>query len=90
MTDSNDRLDRIEALVESNAKAIQAFGDQTHQAIQSLTQQTLEMQRQMLNMQRQMIDSQRRIDDNSADIRELVLENQRILKYLETIVNRSQ
>jgi hypothetical protein len=35
-------------------------------------------------MQLQMIDSQRRIDNNTADIRELVIENQRILKYLES------
>jgi hypothetical protein len=38
----------------------------------------------MVNMQRQMIDNQRIIDDNTADIRELILENQRTLKYLES------
>ncbi len=50
------------------------------------------MQRQITNMQRQMIDNQRRIDSTvaetrhlSGDIRELTLENQRILKYLESL-----
>ncbi len=95
-------LDRIEKLIESNAKAIQALTDQASsilprliesnaKAIQALTDQASsilprvdEMQRQTANMQRQMIDVQRRIDDNTADIRELALENQRILRYLES------
>ncbi|NES84119.1 MAG: hypothetical protein F6K10_23430 [Moorea sp. SIO2B7] len=34
------------------------------------------------------IPTKRNIDDNTADIRELMLENQRILRYLESIVNR--
>ena len=40
-------------------------------------------------MQRDSVDTKRHIDDNTADIRELMLENQRILRYLESIVNRS-
>lgn len=44
----------------------------------------------MIQMQRQMIDTQRRIDDHNADIRELTIENQRILRYLENIVNRPE
>jgi predicted nucleic acid-binding Zn-ribbon protein len=84
----------IEKLVESNAKAIQALTERTNElakAIQALTDLSSsilprldDMQRQMVNTQRQMIDNQRRIDDNTADIRELTLENQRILKYLES------
>ncbi|WP_298915507.1 hypothetical protein [uncultured Nostoc sp.] len=91
--------ERIEKLVESNAKAIQALTEQSNQLIQSnakaiqaltdLSSSILprldEMQRQMVNTQRQMIDNQRRIDDNTADVRELMLENQRILKYLESL-----
>jgi hypothetical protein len=48
------------------------------------------MQRQINNMPRESVDTKRPIDDNTADIRELMLENQRILKYLESIVNRHQ
>ncbi|MBH8571511.1 hypothetical protein I8752_00405 [Nostocaceae cyanobacterium CENA369] len=74
-------LDRIEKLIESNARAIQALTDQASVILPRLD----EMQRQISNMQRQIIDNVRRIDDNTADIRELTLENQRILKYLESL-----
>ncbi|RUR74871.1 hypothetical protein ACF3DV_02750 [Chlorogloeopsis fritschii PCC 9212] len=73
--------EQVEKLIESNAKAIQALTD----LASSILPRIDEMQRQMVNIQRQMIDNQRRIDDNTAVIRELVLENQRILKYLESL-----
>ncbi|BAY13887.1 hypothetical protein [Calothrix sp. NIES-2098] len=80
-------IERLEKLIESNAKSIQALTDLASSILPRLD----DMQRQMVNMQRQMIDNQRRIDNNTgdirdlaADIRELTLENQRILKYLES------
>ncbi|MDJ0673905.1 MAG: DUF5798 family protein [Calothrix sp. MO_167.B42] len=72
--------ERLEKLIESNAKAIQALTDLANSILPRLD----DMQRQISNIQRQMIDNQRRIDDNTADIRELTMENQRILKYLES------
>jgi peptidoglycan hydrolase CwlO-like protein len=72
--------ERLEKLIESNAKSIQALTDLANKILPRLD----DMQRQIFNIQRQMIDNQRRIDDNTADIRELTLENQRILKYLES------
>ncbi len=80
--------DRIDKLIESNAKSIQALTDLANSILPRMD----EMQRQIANMQRQMIDNQRRIDDNTgdirdlaADIREVTFENQRILKYLESL-----
>ncbi|HLO83440.1 MAG TPA: hypothetical protein VK203_00320 [Nostocaceae cyanobacterium] len=73
--------ERLEKLIESNAKAIQALTDLATRILPRLD----DMQRQITNIQRQMIDNQRRIDDNTADIRELTLENQGILKYLESL-----
>lgn len=55
-----------------------------------LGRQFLDLQRQNQDIQRQNQDIQRRIEDKNADIRELVIENQRILRYLENIVNRSE
>jgi len=72
--------ERLEKLIESNAKSIQALTDLASSILPRLD----DMQRQISNIQRQMIDNQRRIDDNTADIRELTMENQRILKYLES------
>ena len=72
--------EHLEKLIESNAKSIQALTDLANSILPRLD----DMQRQISNMQRQMIDNQRRIDDNTADIRELTMENQRILKYLES------
>ena len=72
--------ERLEKLIESNAKSIQALTDLANSILPRLD----DMQRQISNMQRQMIDNQRRIDDNTADIRELIMGNQRILKYLES------
>lgn len=57
-------------------------------AIAALTNLANEILPRVDEMQRQSIDIGRRNDNNSADIRELTLENQRILKYLESIVNR--
>lgn len=78
MSNSED----LEKLIQSNAQAIQALTDLASSILPRLD----EMQRQITNIQRQMIDNQRRIDDNTADIRELTLENQRILKYLESLI----
>ena len=89
-SDSN-RLEQVEAIVQSNVKAISVLANQASEILPRID----EMQRQITNMQRQFMDNQRRIDDNggnirelTADIRELTLENQRILKYLESIRNK--
>ncbi len=76
--------------VDSNSKAIEALtnfaSDIQHQTL-SMQREMVNFQRDMLNFQRDMLTIQRKIDDNTADIRELMIENQRILKYLEKIVN---
>lgn len=87
-------LERIEKLIESNARAIQALTEQASIILprfDEMQRQVAGIQRQVASTQRQMIDVQRRIDDNTADIREITLdirelipENQRILKYLES------
>lgn len=71
-SDWNFRLTRIEHLVESNAKSIQALSNNVGQ-----------LSDEVRITQRQLRDSWYRSDDHSADIRELILENQRILRYLE-------
>ena len=76
--------DELKQLIASNAKAISALTNLANEFIPRMD----EMQRQINNMQRDSIDTKRHIDDNTADIRELMLENQRILHYLESIVNR--
>ncbi len=76
--------EEIKQLIASNAKAIAALTNLANEILPRVD----EMQRQVNQMQRQLIDMGRRTDNNSADIRELAIENQRILKYLETIVNR--
>ncbi len=65
--------EEIKQLIASNAKAIE-----------TLTNQAREVLPRVDTMARQFIDIQRRIDDNTAHIRELVLDNQRILRYLES------
>ena len=77
--------DELKQLITSNAKAISALTNLANEFIPRMD----EMQRQLNNMQRDSVDTKRHIDDNTADIRELMLENQRILRYLESIVNRS-
>ena len=77
--------DELQQLIASNAKAISALTNLANEFIPRID----EMQRQLNNMQRDSVDTKRHIDDNTADIRELMLENQRILRYLESIVNRS-
>ena len=77
--------DELKQLIASNAKAISALTNLANEFIPRMD----EMQRQLNNMQRDSVDTKRHIDDNTADIRELMLENQRILRYLESIVNRS-
>jgi hypothetical protein len=72
--------ERLEKLIESNAKSIQALTDLANTILPRID----DMQRQIANMQRQMIDNQRRKDDNRAEIRELIMENQRILRFLES------
>ncbi len=78
--------EEIKQLIASNAKAISALTNLANEIIPRID----EMQRQINNMQRDSVGVKRHIDDNTADIRELMLENQRILTYLENIVNRSQ
>jgi hypothetical protein len=78
--------DELKQLIASNAKAISALTNLANGIFPRID----EMQRQINNMQRESVDSKRHIDDNTADIRELMLENQRILKYLESIVNRNE
>ncbi len=78
--------EELKQLIASNAKAIAALTSLANEIIPRID----EMQRQINNMQRDSINTKRHIDDNTADIRELMLENQRILTYLENIVNRSQ
>jgi uncharacterized protein YeeX (DUF496 family) len=77
--------DELKQLIAANAKAISALTNLANEFIPRMD----EMQRQLNNMQRDAVDTKRHIDDNTADIRELMLENQRILRYLESIVNRS-
>jgi hypothetical protein len=77
--------DELRHLIASNAKAISALTNLANEFIPRMD----EMQRQINNMQRDSVDTKRHIDDNTADIRELMLENQRILRYLESIVNHS-
>ncbi len=84
MNSEPNRLERIEALIESNARAIEALTANVNDFVKGIFPRIDEMQRQIFNMQRQVVDVPRRIDDNTADIRELALENQRILKYLES------
>lgn len=69
--------EELKQLIASNVKAIAALTDLAHEILPRVDE-----------MQRQSIDIARRNDNNSADIRELTLENQRFLKYLESIVNR--
>lgn len=77
--------DELKQLIASNAKAISALTNLANEFIPRMD----EMQRQINNMQRDSVDTKRHIDDNTADLRELMLENQRILRYLESIVNLS-
>ncbi|PSF35677.1 hypothetical protein C7H19_15680 [Aphanothece hegewaldii CCALA 016] len=78
--------EEIRNLVASNAKAIAALTQLANEILPRVD----EMQRQIESMQRQHLDALRRTNDHSADIRELTIENQRILRYLEKIVNRSE
>jgi chromosome segregation ATPase len=96
--------DEIKQLIGSNAKAIEAltnsfneFKSQAEKDREQWKEEREEWRNErtgfyetMIQMQRQMIDTQRRIDDHNADIRELTIENQRILRYLENIVNRPE
>ncbi|NEO76302.1 DUF5798 family protein [Moorena sp. SIO4G3] len=76
--------EQLRQLITSNAKAISALTNLANEVIPRID----EMQRQINNMQRDSVETKRHIDDTTADIRELMLENQRILRYLENIVNR--
>jgi uncharacterized protein YeeX (DUF496 family) len=85
--------EELKQLVASNSKAISVLTNLANEIlprIDAILPRIDEMQRQVNNMQRESVDSKRHIDDNTADIRELMLENQRILKYLESIVNRNE
>lgn len=86
MTNSNDwdiRLSRIEALVESNAKSIQSLSN----TMTNLADDVRLTQRQIRDILRRVDNNSDDVRDMTADIREISLENKRILRYLE---NRSQ
>ena len=89
----------LKQLIASNAKAIEAltnsFSEERkerekawHKLQENLSKERIQFYQIIADMQRQFIDLGRRIDNNSADIRELVIENQRILRYLESLVNK--
>lgn len=85
----------IEALTNSLSEERQERQKTWDKLQQNLSQEREERQKERIqfyqmiaDMQRQFIDLGRRIDNNSADIRELAIENQRILRYLESLVNR--
>ena len=85
--------DELKQLITSNAKAISVLTNLANEIIpriDAILPRIDEMQGQINNMPRESVDNKRHIDDNTADIRELMLENQRILKYLESIVNRHE
>ena len=74
--------EELKQLIASNAKAIAALTSLANEIIPRID----EMQRQINNMQRDSINTKRHIDDNTADIRELMLENQRIFsKYVSIL-----
>lgn len=87
MTNSGDRLDQIEALLSETA----AITRSNAKAIESLSNGVAQLVNESRLMQREALYAWRRIDDNTADIRDiqadirdLVRENQRILRYLES------
>ena len=79
----------LKQLIASNAKAIQALTNSIAQEKEERQKERNQFYQGLADMQRQFIDLGRRIDNNSADIRELAVENQRILRYLESVVNRT-
>jgi len=82
--------EEIKQLIASNAKAIEALTNALAKERQERITDKTQFQQTITDMQRQFIDTGRRTDSNSADIRELIIENQRILRYLEFFVNRSE
>ncbi len=80
--------EELKQLIGSNAKAIQALTNVLSQEREERNRERSQFYQALADMQRQFIDLGRRIDNNSADIRELAVENQRILRYLESIVNK--
>ncbi|BAZ15583.1 hypothetical protein NIES4071_74550 [Calothrix sp. NIES-4071] len=87
-------FEEVNKLIESNAKAIQKMInlrdsilpriDKMQRQVADMQQQVANMQKEVANMQRHRINSQKRYSDNT-DIKELMLENQRILNYLESL-----
>ena len=65
MSYSSERLDRIEALVESNARALQANQEANQQQFQEMRQQFQET-RQQFQETRQQIEETRRLCDSNA------------------------
>lgn len=80
--------EELKQLISSNAKAIEALTNVLSQEREEKHKERTLFYQALADMQRQFIDLGRRIDNNSADIRELTLENQRILRYLESVVNK--
>ena len=80
--------EELKQLIGSNAKAVQALTNVLSQEREERNRERTQLYQALADMQRQFIDLGRRIDNNSADIRELAVENQRILRYLESLVNK--
>ena len=80
--------EELKQLISSNAKAIEALTNVLSQEREERHKERTQFYQALADMQRQFIDLGRRIDNNSADIRELTIENQRILRYLESLVNK--
>ncbi|ELR97055.1 hypothetical protein [Gloeocapsa sp. PCC 73106] len=73
--------EEIKQLIASNAKAIEALTN----ALSKEREERITDKNQF----QQTIAVGRLTDSHSADIRELIIENQRILRYLETLINRT-
>ncbi len=93
MTESSDRLDRIEQMQESNNRFLVAFSasvESLRASVAELTDDVRNTRVEIREHRRQMREVLHRIDNNTESIRdlqadtyELRIENQRILRYLE-------
>jgi uncharacterized protein YqiB (DUF1249 family) len=97
----DEEYKNLQQLVASNAKAIEALtnamSEQKEAFAAELAAEKEERQKEraqiyqfMADSLRQFLDLGRRVDNNTADIRELTIENQRILRYLESILNNNK
>lgn len=79
-------LSQLQQIVESNARAIAALTDNVSKvsvSLDTLSRQMIDFQRSINRVERRMDDTLDEIRDIRADIRELQMENNRILNYLE-------